>query len=210
MKHPAWQDDNRALRRIGDEEGIALITVLLLLVVMTVVGIASLTVTGMENRMSGFTRSGESAGTAAEACLDSGMQIIQQTLDVSAGGALPLAFRECPPNAAPDCGPIPGAAYAGLNSELLGSDNNNPDTPNTVPSDLVLGMNNFTVNGDVDRLYVEPKPGTSQAFDEPASGSAEIIYRVDCIANNTATGTTSRITGVYACTLASDGCRRAL
>ena len=189
-----------------DQDGIALVTVLLLLVVMTILGITSITVTGLENRMAGFTRTGEAASTTAEACLDTGIQIIQQTLDISAGGQLPAAFRD---DAGPPAGPVPAANWATLNAELLGQDNNNGDTPSTNPN-MVMTINTFTVSGDIDRLYVQPKAGASQAFDAPQSGSTEIIYRVDCISTNAATGASARITGVYACTLASDGCQRAL
>ncbi len=203
------------MREIGDhskvdtvvrdesQKGIALITVLLLLVTMTILGIAALTVTGMENRMAGFTRSGEAAATAAEACLDTGLQVIQQTLDVSSGGSLPTAFD------VGNGGPVPDANHVTLNAELLGQDNNNSDAASSSPN-LSMTINRYTVSGDIDRLYVEPKPGTSQAFDEQASGNAEIIYRIDCVSTNTATGTSSRITGIYACTLAADGCQKAL
>lgn len=188
-----------------DETGIALITVLLLLVAVTIVGIAALTVTGMEGRLAGFTRSSEAASTSAESCLDTGMQVVLQTLDVDAGGALPAAFKDDQVPA----GPVPAGNYNTLNGELLGQDNNNPDTPGGSPN-LVLTVNNFTVTGDIDRLYVEPKAGTSQAFDEPQTGSTDIIYRIDCVSTNAATGTSSRITGVYACTFNADGCMRAL
>ncbi len=198
--------DHSRVETVGGDAsqmGIALITVMLLLVTMTILGIAAITVTGMENRMAGFTRSGEAASTAAEACLDTGLQVIQQTLDVTAGGQLPGAFD------VGNGGPIPDTNHATLEAELLGQDNNNADTPNGSPN-LVLTLNNYTVNGDIDRLYVEPKPGTSQAFDEQASGNAEIIYRIDCVSTNAATGTSSRVTGIYACTLAADGCQKAL
>ena len=191
------------VRRDESQKGIALITVLLLLVTMTVLGIAALTVTGMENRMAGFTRSGEAASTAAEACLDTGLQVVQQTLDVSAGGSLPTAFDVS------NGGPVPDANHTTLDAEILGQNDNNGDVASSNPN-LTMTINNYTVNGDIDRLYVEPKPGTSQAFDEAASGNAEIIYRIDCVSTNTATGTSSRITGIYACTLAADGCQKAL
>ncbi len=178
---------------------------LLLLVAVTIVGIAALTVTGMEGRLAGFTRSSEAASTSAESCLDTGMQVVLQTLDVDAGGALPAAFKDDQVPA----GPVPAGNYNTLNGELLGQDNNNPDTPGGSPN-LVLTVNNFTVTGDIDRLYVEPKAGTSQAFDEPQTGSTDIIYRIDCVSTNAATGTSSRITGVYACTFNADGCMRAL
>lgn len=189
----------------GNQRGIALVTVMLLILSLTVIGVAAITVTGMEGRMAGFTRSGEASASAAESCLDTGMEIILATLDVAAGGNLPTAFKddETPP------GPVPAANYNTLNDELRGVDNNNADTASTTPN-IVLNLNNYATAGDIDRLYVQPKPGTSQAFDEPQSGSAEILYRVDCASSNAATGTSTRIVGVYACTLAGDGCQRAL
>lgn len=187
------------------QRGLALVTVMLLILALTVIGVAAITVTGMEGRMAGFTRTGEASASAAESCLDTGMEIILATLDVAAGGSLPPAFKDdqTPP------GPVPAANYNILNDELRGTDNNNADTPQGAPN-LVMSMNSYTVNGDIDRLYVQPKAGTSQAFDEPQSGSAEILYRIDCVSTNAATGTSSRIIGVYACTLAGDGCQRAL
>lgn len=187
------------------QRGLALVTVMLLILALTVIGVAAITVTGMEGRMAGFTRTGEASASAAESCLDSGMEIILATLDVAAGGNLPPAFKDDQTPA----GPVPAANYSTLNDELRGTDNNNADTPQGAPN-IVMTMNSYTVNGDIDRLYVQPKPGTSQAFDEPQSGSAEILYRIDCVSTNAATGTSSRIIGVYACTLAGDGCQRAL
>lgn len=69
------------------------------------------------------------------------------------------------------------------------------DVPSGTPN-LVLNRNNDTVNGDIDRLCVEPKPGTQQCFDCPQSGNADIMYRIDCVATNAATGASSRISGV--------------
>lgn len=194
---------------LGNQQGIALITVMLLMITMTILGIAALTITGMEGRMAGFGRSGEASATAAESCLNTSVQIIQQTLDVGSGGTMPVAFLDGSPNPGPDYGPVPAANFATLNQELLGQVTNNPDTPAASPN-LIANINNYTVGGDIDRLYVQPKTGTSQAFDEPAAGSTEIIYRIDCVSSNVATGTSSRITGVYACTFTSEGCQKQL
>ena len=50
---------------VMNQRGVALVTVMLVMIIMTVIGIAALTVTGMENRMAGFQRTGEAAATAA-------------------------------------------------------------------------------------------------------------------------------------------------
>ena len=193
----------RATLPLTDQRGLALITALLILITMTVIGIASITVTSMEGRMAGVMRTGEAASVAAESCLDTGVEVIMQTLDISAGGQLPAAFDS-------PAGPVPAANHNALQAELLGQDDNNADTPSSNPPNLSMTFNNFSVAGDIDRLFIQPKPGTTLAFDEPQGGSVEILYRVDCVASNAATGATTRIVGVYACTVNSDGCQRAL
>ena len=70
------------------EDGIALLTMVLLLIGLTIVGIAAMTVTGMENRMAGFGRTTTTAASAAEACLGTAVKIIQDTIDQ---GQLPAA-----------------------------------------------------------------------------------------------------------------------
>src|SRR5881628_3277937 len=84
------------------EEGLALLTVVLLLMIMTVLGIAAITTTSLENRMAGFTRTGEAAAGSAESCVGTAVNIIQQTIDA---GTLPAAFLD---NAVP-AGPVPQA-----------------------------------------------------------------------------------------------------
>ena len=193
-----------------DEQGVAMITSIMLMIVMTILGIAAITITGMEGRMAGFGRASEASVTAAESCLNTSVQIIQQALDVDSGGTLPDAFKS---NLG---GPVPELNHPTLNEELFGQPNglgtmmtNHADDPSVDPN-LVLNLNNYTVNGDIDRLYVQPKPGTSQAFDEAATGNTDIIYRINCLATNNATGTFTRLSGVYSCTFTSEGCQKAL
>jgi hypothetical protein len=79
-----------------------------------------------------------------------------------------------------------------------------------------LQINNFTVNGDIDRLYAKAKSGGSMqqfgGYEGTAGGAAgggvEILYRIDCSATNSATGTRGRITAVYACTATGETCQR--
>lgn len=96
----------------------------------------------------------------------------------------------------------------------MGQSNNNPDNPTTAPN-MVAIVNNFTVRGDIDRLYASPKAGGSLQFaggyegtaGGAAGGGVDIMYRLNCIATNTATGTTARITAVYACTATGNSCQ---
>ncbi|TLY13622.1 MAG: hypothetical protein E6K69_08800 [Nitrospirae bacterium] len=111
----------------ADQEGIALLTVMLLLLIMTVIGIAAITVTSLENRMAGYLRTGEAAASAAESCVGTGVNIIQQTI---VQGSLPAAFLD---NAVP-AGPVPNANSPTLNQEIMGQSDNNGDVPTVAPN----------------------------------------------------------------------------
>lgn len=186
-----------------NQDGVALLTVLMIMVIMAVIGLAAITVTGLENRMAGFGRTGEAATTAAEACIGTAVNIIQQTIDQ---GSLPAAYS---PN------PVPTANATLLNQEIMGQSDNNPDTAMDFPNTDVM-VNGFRVRGDIDRLYVTPKSGGAIQFASgyegtaagAAGGGVDILYRIDCIATNTATNTTSQITAVYACNATGESCQK--
>jgi len=190
------------------QRGVALVTVMLLLMIMTIVGIMSITVTGVGNRMAWFGRTGESGASAAEACVQTGVKIIQQTIDE---GALPAALLD---NANP-AGPVPQGNSATLQAEIMGQSDNNNDAALSAPNTLTT-VDSFTVRGDIDRLYVTSKAGGSLQFaggyegtaGGAAGGGVDIYYRIDCAATNAATGTTSRITAVYACTATGESCQK--
>ncbi len=196
------------LKQRDSERGIALVTVMLLLMIMTMVGIMSITVTGVGNRMAWFGRTGESGSSAAEACVQTAVKIIQQTID---DGSLSASFLD---NANP-AGPVPQSNSPTLNAEIMGQSDNNSDTSGSAPNTVVT-VDNFTVRGDIDRLYASPKAGGSLQFaggyegtaGGAAGGGVDIYYRIDCTATNTATNTTSRITAVYACSVTGESCQK--
>lgn len=196
------------------EQGVAMLTVLLIMLMMTVLGIAAITATGLENRMAGFMTSMEGATAAAESCAGTGVNVIQQTIDPYVGaGTLPTAFLS---NATP-AGPIPQTNATVLNQEIMGQSDNNSDIPDgtgAVPN-LVQTVGAFTVNGDIDRLYIKGSPGSGmqqfagyEGTGSSSVGSSNIFYRIDCVARNTATGTSARVTAVYACTLTGESCQK--
>jgi Tfp pilus assembly protein PilX len=188
---------DRVMRPIAaGQRGIALLTVMMLMLIMTVIGVAAITVTGLENRMAGFTRTGESAATAADSCMGVGANVIRQVLaPTNVGtGAVPLAYLSTVG------GPVPATNSVILFQEIYGKDaaevstKNSPDTAAGVPN-LVLTVNGFTVNGDIDFLYNENTAGTGK--------SSTNLYRINCVATNMATGTSSSVTAVYGCTFVS-------
>lgn len=194
------------LEQLESERGIALLTGMLLLLILTVLGVAALTVTGLEIRTAGYASSTEAAASAAESCVGTAVNVIQQTIDqskvpVGLGGFVPI--------------PVPSNAMATtLEQEILGQSDNNLDATNTAPN-MVQTVGNYVVNGDIDRLYARPKAGGSLQFaagNEGAGneGAIDIYFRVDCIATNVASGTSSRVTAVYACTKTGESCQKTL
>jgi hypothetical protein len=156
----------------------------------------------------------EGATAAAESCAGIGVNIIQQTIDPYGGaGTLPIAFLS---NAIP-AGPVPQTNATLLTQEIMGSSDNNSDYADgtgAVPN-LTQTIGVFTVNGDIDRLYIKGSPGSGmqqfagyEGTGSSAVGSSNIYYRIDCVARNTATGTSARVTAVYACTTTGESCQK--
>jgi Tfp pilus assembly protein PilX len=193
--------------RLTAENGIALLTTMLLLVAMTVIGIAAMTVTGLGSKMAGYARSEEAGASAAEACLGTAVKIVQDTLEAH---MLPPGYRS---DATPP-GPVPAGNAATLEAEIMGQADNNPDVADAAPN-TVATVNNYAVSGDIDRLYRAPKAGSAHqpiggGYDGAGASAIDIYYRVDCMAVNAVTATRGRITAIYACTQLAGGetCQR--
>lgn len=188
-----------------------MLTVLMLTIILTVIGIAAITTTSLDIKMAGGERLREGSVNAAEACMSSAVQIIQQTLQ---SAAVPSALTATGAN--------PVITVSPLQSEIIGSSDGNPDSadPNVSGNapNAVLTISPYTVNVDIDRLYAKPKAGGSLQFaggyegtaGGAAGGGIEILYRIDCYARVTSGSTpiSGRITGVYACVATGDTCQR--
>ncbi len=190
------------------EEGIALITTLVILLIMTVLGVGAVAVTALENRIAGFQRTGESATSAAESCVGTSVNIIQQTLATS-NLTVPAAFVSA---AGPVLTAAEVAANPSLSMEISGSSVNDPDLVTGVGAagpDYSLQINGYAILGDIDFLYLVQKAGSGAGGaggyegtgGGGTSGGVDMLYRIDCRATLTAVGAESRVVAVYACTL---------
>ncbi|HSA61787.1 MAG TPA: hypothetical protein VLE03_06070 [Nitrospiraceae bacterium] len=198
--------------RLGlGEQGASFMTVMIITLMLGVLGVTALTMTGLENSMAGAIRMVEEGTSAAESCVGTGVNVIQQSIDA---GTVPPALLS---NAVPP-GPVPFANAAILGQEINGVLANNNDVavgagPLVVPN-LVMNVNNYIVNGDVDFQFRRQKTGGTSSiaagYDGTGTGasSVDMFYRVDCTAANVATGTTSHVIAVYDCLAAGDGCTR--
>ena len=205
-----------------NQQGIAMLSILMLMLILTVLGIGALTITGLENRVAGFASSMEASSAAADACVATGVKVIQQVLDVSNGTSVPTALLD---NQTP-AGPVPSANKTQLELEINGDPIAILDAPIGPPfpvgivaavPNLVQTVGAYSVVGDIDYLYKKQRAGSGQqfgaAYDGTAVGSGaggvDMVYRVDCVATNTATGMSSRISAIYSC-LYNEGCVRKL
>jgi Tfp pilus assembly protein PilX len=179
------------------EDGIAMLTMLMLTVILTVIGIAAITTTTMDLKLAGGERLREVSINTAEACLSTSVQIIQQTI---ANSAIPASIL----------GPNPVImSPITLQSEILGfpgfeqsNDTADLQDPARAPN-AVLTMGGVTVNIDIDRLFARPTPGGSLSMASRYEGtgtgaSVEILYRISCY-SSAGPNTFGKVTGVYAC-----------
>jgi len=193
---------------LSNERGFALFGVFLTILMMTALGIAAMTMTGLENRMAGSANSTDAAAAAAESCIGTGVNVIMQTLQ---DRQVPLSYVGSVIPASAE-----GAIAPTLTQEIMGQANNNADVAGASP-DIQMTAGPFAVVGDIDRLYFKNKVGGSLQFaagyegaaQGAAGGGGEAIYQIDCTATLTATGAMSRIQAVFACVSAGgESCQR--
>ena len=167
--------------------------VMVLTLMVGALGVAALTMTGLENSMAGAMRMVEEGTDAAESCIGMGVKVIQQSIG---DGVIPAQLI------AP-AGPVP-ATNAVLLGQEINFTANSPDVAwgaGAVPN-IVMNVNNYTVNGDIDKQFVKIRAGSGS---DGQAATTDIFYRVDCQAVNAATGTTSRVIAVYQCLRAGNG-----
>lgn len=190
-----------------DERGVVFLTVMMIMLIVSILGIAAMTVSGLENNIAGVQRRTETATVAVESCIQTGANVIEQTIMAA---ALPAAFLF-------PAGPVPASNSTILNSEILGNSDNSPDDPSVAPN-LTIQVGRYSLTGDIDRLYVKGMPGGSQVFagayegygQGAGAGGVEIHYRISCFATDVATGTNTHTTAIYACLTDGEGCQRKL
>ena len=209
---------DQAVLHVCNERGVAMLTVLMVMLMMTVLGIAAITASSLDNKMAGLQRTTESAVQAAESCLGTSANVIIQSLLPENGTTIPAAFLDT----ASPAGPVPTANSNAtiLANEIIGNPENSTDVPTgsgVTPNIRLPGtVGSYTVVGDIDRLYVKMKAGTGQqqfaAYEGVGVGAgsngADVYYKITCVATNSATGTESRVSAIYTCSLTGDGCQK--
>lgn len=198
----------------SDQRGMAMLIVMMVLLMLTVLGIAAITVSGLGNTMAGLQRTMEASANAAESCLGTGANIIQQVFLPENGSQIPAALLD---NNSPP-GPVPNGNKTVLENELIGNPENLTDVPtgSGAAPNLRMTVGPYAVAGDIDRLYVKMRAGSGQqqfsAYEGTGVGAGsngvDAYFRLSCVATNVATGTESQVSAIYACSLSGDGCQK--
>lgn len=118
---------------VEEQRGVALLTIMLLALILTVLGIAAINVSGWERRVAGMSATADASAAAAESCVGTSVNVIKQAIDSTISQfAFPAAVLS---NAVPP-GPVPVANASTLYSEIKGQplssnapSENNPDVP---------------------------------------------------------------------------------
>ena len=208
------RSSRRSLVLRSDQRGMAMLIVMMVLLMLTVLGIAAITVSGLGNTMAGLQRTMEASANAAESCLGTGANIIQQVFLPENGSQIPAALLD---NNSPP-GPVPNGNKTVLENELIGNPENLTDVPtgSGAAPNLRMTVGPYAVAGDIDRLYVKMRAGSGQqqfsAYEGTGVGAGsngvDAYFRLSCVATNVATGTESQVSAIYACSLSGDGCQK--
>src|SRR5713226_9733010 len=120
--HPRTNVTRSPLR---NEDGVAMLTILMLTVILTVIGIAAISTTSQDLKVAGGEKLRATGVNAAEACMSSAVQIIQQTLQ---NGAVPTTLLGAanPFIATNAAGLGTAAGQNPIQAEVMGQSDKNP------------------------------------------------------------------------------------
>ncbi len=166
------------MKTINNERGAILITILLLMVIITLIGIIAINTATVDIQISGQTKRASMAFVGAEAGVDLAIPIIEYTLNPPSPlseGTLPVLPSGFTYNA------------ADVGNEIIGESNYDPDTASASPDITISQVNGVEVKVDIDRLYPYIIPGGSLEFASgyegtgsgAAGGGVGVLYRID-------------------------------
>lgn len=185
-------------QKVLDERGVSFMTVMIITLMVGALGVAALTMTGLENSTAGAMRMVEEATDAAESCVGMGVKVIQQTIETGT----------IPPTLIQPTGPVPAgnALFLGQEINYL-SNNQDVAWGGGAAPNITMNVNNYVVNGDIDKQFVKIRSGSQNNAGGSQTPATDSFYRIDCQAVNAATGTTSRVIAVYQCLVSGETCQ---
>lgn len=169
------------MRLLNNEKGAILITMILLMVIVTLIGVIAINTATVDIQISGNLKKVSTAFAGAEAGIELSIPIIENTI---ANGALT-------PSA--PIGVITGLDTANLDDEITGGMDNDADFPagtGALGPDISLSkLGKVKIDADIDRLYSVAVGGGSLEFASgyegigagAAGGGVGVLYKVDSV-----------------------------
>lgn len=161
------------MNMLKNEKGAILITMLLLMVIITLIGIIAINISNVDIQISGQTKRVSKAFEGAEAGVELAVPVIENVL---ADGTFPSV----PSGITLDT--------ANLGTEINGGSDYNTDKPSDATPDVKISdLNGVEVKVDIDRLYTFIIPGGALEFASgyegigagAAGGGVGVLYRID-------------------------------
>lgn len=165
---------NKAMK---NERGAVLITILLLLMIITIIGVIAINISTVGVQIAGNQKRVSTAFEGADGGVDLAIAVIENSL--AAGTLDPTSFT------------ISGSTNTldttTLGSEILGASDYNTDNPSDSPDISISNLNGVQVRVDIDRMYAYALPGSSLEFASgyegagagAAGGGVGILYKID-------------------------------
>ncbi|NOX19817.1 MAG: hypothetical protein GXO99_00930 [Nitrospirae bacterium] len=170
---------------LGENRGYILVTTLLLLVVLTVIGMAALSTSRLENILSGNIRLRSKAFTGADSATEIAIPIIHQAVRTQNITGYASIVNDNT-----------------LATELRTTAFDNTDSV-TVNPDITVNINDIAVNIDVDKMYIKRIGGTAIEFASGYEGIGKsgasgfyAFYRINTISAG-AISSEARVGSIY-------------
>ncbi|MBN4054097.1 pilus assembly PilX N-terminal domain-containing protein [Nitrospira defluvii] len=197
---------------LQNEKGIALITMLMFLVILTVIGVNAISMTSLENKTAKNERIYETRINYEEGGIEPQITVLEETIFE---GAIPNCFLSSSSCGGTGSGGGPVVSTANLQNEILGQikEDDSVSTTGNLGPDISITLGSSIVNMDTDYLFTRPSLGSSIEFASAGagagggagSGGVEIYYQF--ISEATVEGGSGTITNVYDCVI-SNGCQK--
>jgi Tfp pilus assembly protein PilX len=160
------------MNRLRNEEGMILITVILLLAIVTLLGVMAINTSTIDIQIFGNVKRASTAFSGAEAGTDVVVPVIERTI---AAGVLD-----------PDSIPDGTLDTTNLGNEITGGSNYDSDTAAGNPDITITSLGGVEVQVDVDRMYSYNLPGGAMEFASgyegvgaaAAGGGIGVLYKV--------------------------------
>ncbi|MBI5236389.1 MAG: pilus assembly PilX N-terminal domain-containing protein [Deltaproteobacteria bacterium] len=178
------------MNTLNNEKGTILVTMLILMVIVTLIGVLAINTSTVDIQISGNLKRSSRALARAEAGIDLAIPIIESTLwngQLTTSSSSITTTMSFPSGFVGTTGTLDDTDSVGLGAEITFGPAYHTDTPSSGADILITNLNGVAVNVDIDRLYathvegsgIESAAGYEGIGGGLAAGGAAILYSID-------------------------------